>query len=184
MRIHGDSHYPSHLYDGVVLIMMNRNQQATEAFTSEGSRRVAIVMWFAAAASIVFLFAAGMVATDGAPATATPEQDDFLRMFPLAAVTLRALSGLSFAVMRARVPSSNNEHSVHTDKAALTRAIVAILISCALNQSVAVLGFVIALVTKDHSRSLPYCAAALAASCLIYPSRRQFEKFLKGRLTR
>lgn len=152
-------------------------QDIPQPCTTEASRRVAIVMWCATCASIVFLLGAGSVAVDGAPAPTTPERDNFLAIFPTAGVVLLILSVLTSLYMRTR---GGRLASALSDKSRCTRLIVAMLVSCGLNQSIAVLGFVITLVTKEPARSLPYCGVALAALIFAYPSKKRFERFMEG----
>ena len=151
-------------------------------FTAEKAQRVALVVWSAITATVLLmLLAAASMGGDSAPVQSTPERDAFLRIFPILAAVNLLGSAVFFRFIKSRTHRKHGGITAKDLEAADSKRHMgffgAMAISCALHEAIAVLGFVLSLISKSFADSLPYIGLAVIANLVVFPSRRNLEKF-------
>ena len=150
--------------------------------TLEKTQRVALVVWSAITATVMLMaLAAASMGGDSAPAPSTPERDAFLKIFPILAAVNLVGSAVFFRFIKGRAHRKHGGVTARDLEAAESKRHMgffgAMAVSCALHEAIAVLGFVLSLITKSVSDSLPYIALAIVANLAVFPSRRNLQKF-------
>ena len=160
---------------------MTQSPRPQFSLTLEKAQKISMVVWCAITATVVFLGAAALAIADGSGMASSPERDKFLSIFPMIAAIQLAGSALGYRLIRygvhaklsrmGSVPQSESDHRRYMGFFASMAG------CCALHETVAVLGFVLTLISKNLSDSVPYVAAALLANGIVFPSRRRIERF-------
>lgn len=150
--------------------------------TLEKAQRVALVVWSSITATVLLLAMAGVTLSDSsAVIPSTPERDAFLKLFPVLAAVNLVGSAVIYQFIRRRGSSQPRYTAhAHAESAKAKRYMGffgAMVVSCALHEAVAVIGFVLTLITKDVSDLATYVAIALIANVVVFPSKRRVEAF-------
>lgn len=157
-------------------------EETPPPFTLEKAQRVALVVWSAITATVLLmLLAAASMSGDNTPVPSTPERDAFLRIFPILAAVNLLGSAVFFRFIKGRTHKKHVGIATKDLEASDSKRHMgffgAMAISCALHEAIAVLGFVLSLISKNFADSLPYIGLAIVANLVVFPSRRKLEKF-------
>lgn len=157
-------------------------QGSPTPFTLEKAQRVALVVWSAITATVfLMLLAAAVLGDSSTPAQSTPEREAFLQIFPILAAVNLLGSAVCFRFIKGRARRDNSGTIPANVETAISKRYMgffgAMAVSCALHEAIAVLGFVLSLISKSFSDSLPYVGLALVANLAVFPSRRNLERF-------
>ncbi len=134
--------------------------------------KVTAIVWAFFTLTMCFLFCAALVLIDGSAVIQTPEREAFLRVFPLIGASMLLLSLIANRLCRMAAARLAARGEVR-----FMRYFGAVVASCALNESVVVLGLVLTLITKDAADIIPYFGLAFGANALLFPTKEKLRRF-------
>lgn len=154
---------------------MEAERDPERELTPETVAKVTLIVWGFFTFTMCFLFCAALVLIDGSAVTPTPERDEFLKVFPIIGASVLLVSLVVFRLCR--VAAMRRARQGAGGKPPLMRYFGAVVASCALNESVVVLGLVLTLITKNVADIIPYFGLAFGANALIFPTASKARSF-------